>query len=263
MAAKMGTKFLQQVLNKELNNHIQNKLPEIRTEIISKSRQVELELVELGYNEDGVEDSSRLIYSSVLKFSDKFNSLIDGSKEDISEVPGGALIIKAFFYDFKTFYNKSFSNADTLERKIGLAISQIRGCHTTLSLPEQAFDKIIKILVSKYMIPLQSCVTHIRHILENIVEDSLTSLAKYPDLKKKVLSLVMAELNKNERKTISTLHEHIEAQKAFMNTNHPDFSGVAAGMKKSADIEREDTDTEHIANPGQSHIQLYHVLTWS
>ena len=83
MAAKMGTKFLQQVLNKELNNHIQNKLPEIRTEIISKSRQVELELVELGYNEDGVEDSSRLIYISVLKFSDKFNSLIDGSKEDI------------------------------------------------------------------------------------------------------------------------------------------------------------------------------------
>ena len=70
-----------------------------------------------------------------------------------------------------------------------------------MSLPEQAFDKIIKILLSKYMIPLQSCVTHIRHILENIVEDSLTSLAKYPDLKK-VLSLVMAELNKKERKTI-------------------------------------------------------------
>ena len=262
MAAKMGTKFLQQVLNKELNNHIQNKLPEIRTEIIRKSREVEEDLKDLGYNEEEVGDSSRLIYRALQNFTDQVHSIIDGSGEDvnISEVTGGALINRAFYHDFNTFYNDSFSNADTLEREIGLAISHLHGFRTALFVPEQAFDKIVQILLDQYKSPVVSCVTHIRKLLDNIMEDSLTSLAKYPELKKEVLSLVTAELNKNESLTNQQLETHIEAQKAFMNTKHPDFSGVAGGMKqtKSADIERE--DIEHIANPGQSFIKFSFIF---
>ena len=41
MANKMGTKYLQQVLNKELSDHIKSKLPEIRLEIIKKSKEVD------------------------------------------------------------------------------------------------------------------------------------------------------------------------------------------------------------------------------
>ena len=253
MAAKMGTKYLQQVLNKELSNHIQNKLPEIRTEIIRKSREVEEDLKDLGYNEEEVGDSSRLIYRALQNFTDQVHSIIDGSGEDvnISEVTGGALINRAFYHDFNTFYNDSFSNADTLEREIGLAISHLHGFRTALFVPEQAFDKIVQILLEQYKSPVVSCVTHIRKLLDNIMEDSLTSLAKYPELRKLVLSLVTAELNKNEALTNQQLETHIEAQKAFMNTKHPDFAGLSAAtvQRKSADVDRE--DIEHVSNRGQ------------
>ena len=114
----------------------------------------------------------------------------------------------------------------------------------------------MQILLEQYKSPVVSCVTHIRKLLDNIMEDSLTSLAKYPELRKLVLSLVTAELNKNEAMTNQQLETHIEAQKAFMNTKHPDFSGLSAGtgQRKSADIDRE--DIEHVSNRGQD---LYDV----
>ena len=253
MAAKMGTKYLQQVLNKELSSHIQTKLPEIRAEIIKKSREVEEDLRDLGYNEEEPGDSSRLIYRALQSFTDQLHSIIDGSGEDvnISEVTGGALINRAFYHDFNTFFNDSFSNADTLEREIGLAISHLHGFRTALFVPEQAFDKIVQILLEQYKSPVVSCVTHIRKLLDNIIEDSLASLGKYPELKKNVLSLVTTELNKNESRTNQQLEIHIEAQKAFMNTKHPDFSAISPAMSrtKSGDIERE--DIEHVSNTGQ------------
>ena len=156
MAAKMGTKYLQQVLNRELSNHIQNKLPEIRAEIIKKSREVEEDLKELAYNEDEAGDSSRLIYRALQSFTDQVHSIIDGSGEEvnITEVTGGALINRAFYHDFNTFFNDSFSNADTLEREIGLAISNLHGFRTALFAPDQAFDKIVQILLEQYKTPV-------------------------------------------------------------------------------------------------------------
>ena len=44
MIDKMGTKFLQQVLNKELSDHIKDKMPEIRSELLKKCREADEEL---------------------------------------------------------------------------------------------------------------------------------------------------------------------------------------------------------------------------
>ena len=145
----------------------------------------------------------------------------------------------------------SFSNADTLEREIGLAISHLHGFRTALFVPEQAFDKIVQILLEQYKSPVVSCVRHIRKILDDIMDESLTALAKYPELKKQVVSLVTSELNRNESNTNQQLATHIEAQKSFMNTKHPDFLALrATGHAKSPDTEKE--DIEHVSSPGDT-----------
>ena len=250
---KIGTKYLQQVLNKELSKHIKSKLPEIRSEIVRKSKQVEEDLKEMGYREEETEDPSRLIYRALQSFTDQFHSIVDGNGEDvnISKVTGGALINRAFYHDFSSYFNDSFSKADTLEREIGLAISHLHGFRTALFVPEQAFDKIVQILMDQYKSPLVSCVSHIRRLLNDIIEDSLISLLKYPELKKQVLSLVTRELDSNESRTNQQLVTHIEAQKSFMNTKHPDFLSLrAARRSKTPEVEK--ANIEQASSPGSS-----------
>ena len=51
MKDKMGTQYLQRVLNKELSTHIKAKISEIRFELLKKCKEVDLELEKLGYEE--------------------------------------------------------------------------------------------------------------------------------------------------------------------------------------------------------------------
>ena len=54
MASRLGTKYLQEVLHKELGKHIKAKLPGIRTQLVKKGKEVEATLKELGHEESTV-----------------------------------------------------------------------------------------------------------------------------------------------------------------------------------------------------------------
>ena len=90
-----------------------------------------------------------------------------------------------------------------------------------------------------------TCVGHIRKILDNIMEDGLAWLAKYPELRSAVFSLVTRELNKNEVQTNLQLATHIEAQKSFMNIKHPEFVALD---EDGSETDRE--EIEHRSRPG-------------
>ena len=245
MAAKMGTKYLQQVLNTELKAHIRNKLPDIKAEIVKKSREVDEDLENLGYNEEDAKDSSRLIYRMLVDFTDQMFSKIDGSGDliDVSEVSGGALINRAFFHDFNSIYNEAFTGGENIDRQISLTIANLHGLRNAIFIPEEAFGKISRILLDEYKPSVKSCVGHIRKLLDAVFEDSLTVLAKYPGLREEVMRLVNTELSKNESLTNLQLQTHIEAQKSFMNTNHPDFQHLL-------NSNRSEDETEPSFQPG-------------
>ena len=96
----------------------------------------------------------------------------------------------------------------------------------------------------------------IRKILDGIFEDSLAVLAKYPSLREEVMRLVTTELIKNERQTNLQLQTHIEAQKSFMNTNHPDFLALLNSKRSEYELQAHirnkvpDTETEPSFKPG-------------
>ena len=56
MVNRMGTKYLQQVLNRELSSHIKSKIPEIRSDLQKKAKEVEEALNTLGYTDKEEED---------------------------------------------------------------------------------------------------------------------------------------------------------------------------------------------------------------
>ena len=77
--------------------------------------------------------------------------------------------------------------------------------------------------MEQYEQPLVACVQLIREQMEDILKDASHVLLKYPGFKDKVMDLVREQIDANEKKAINNLLIHVEAQKAFINTKHPQF----------------------------------------
>jgi len=228
MVNRMGTKYLQQVLNRELSSHIKSKIPEIRSDLQKKAKEVEEALNTLGYTDKEEEDNGKVIYKLLSKFVDDVQSSINGGNTDVDvrEVKGGAIINRSFYHQFNEFFDSALDSAETCEREIGLAISNLHGVRNAIFIPERAFDKIVQSLLDQYRGPLVQCVHHVREILDEVLEDSLTMFTQYPTLREEVLRLVSIEIDKREKETNHHLVIHVQAQKAFMNTRHPAFKPV-------------------------------------
>ena len=260
MANKMGTKFLQQTLNKELKNHIRNKLPEIKAEILKRKREVEEDLKNLGYDES-TQESSSMLFKMLILFSDSLSENIDGTNSgqyvNVSEITGGALINRAFYHDFNSIYENSAPG----DREISIAVANAHGLRSALFIPEEAFDKIIMDLMEKYKVSISGCVGHIRKLLDNILDDSLRVIEKYPNLKAEAMMLITNKLGENEKETIQQLETHIDAQKAFMNTRHPDFTSFRNNLNRIAhDNDQEGADPSLMTGINQIFLLLKTII---
>ena len=242
MKNKMGTKFLQKVLNKELSAHIKAKIPEIRFELLKKFKEVDLELEKLGYEEKAAEDLGRTIFRLMSDFVDNIFSSIDGSGDefDTKELIGGAKINQCFYKDFNEYFKDTAPISDGME--IGVAIANSHGVKNALVVPVKAFDKIVQNLLDQYELPMQKCVQHVREILEGVIQDSMSVLAGYPRLKREVSRLVYGEIDKNAKEATDLLLIHIEAQKAFVNTRHPDFKRPSFNYNENEQCKWKNTD---------------------
>ena len=257
MVDRMGTKYLQTVLNKELTNHIKAKLPEIRSDILRKSREIEDELKNLGYEGKQSTDSSRRIHHLLTNFVDGVKFSIDGSGDDVQtkSIKGGVQINRCFYNEFEDFFDKSLSVAmnETIDKEIGLAVVNLNGVNNALFVPQKAFEAIVKMLLEQYEAPLASCVQQIREIMEDILKDSVKPFELYPRLRHEVLELVGKEIDKNEKRATEHLLLHINAQKSFLNTKHPYFKDPLGPSKKESQStpthSRNQSETKNLVSP--------------
>jgi len=228
MADRQGSKYLQQVLNKELGNHIRSKVPEIRSHLSKKNIETEAALKALGYEKDGDKDKGKLVYKLVSQFSDNLQGSLDGEGRDVDlqEINHGAIINRKFFKDFASIINEAFEDSTNrcLDKDIAVAVANVHGTRNPLFIPEKAFDMTVQSLISRYETPLTRCVSTIRSSLDDVLTDSLRVVEHYLVLKEEIRRLVMAKIEQCEAETVQHLLIHLKAQKAFMNTRHPDFS---------------------------------------
>jgi len=237
--SRLGTKYLQQVLHKELGSHIKVKLPEIRKQLMKKDKETEVMLKELGFEEGKSQDKGKLVYKLVNLFSDKVTGSIDGDGNiNVDEVNRGAIINRKFYKAFPNIIAEALDIAASLDKEIAVAIANVHGTRNPLFVPEKAFQHIVQNILSRYEKPLASCVSLIRKDLDEVLEESLVTLEPYPVMYEEVRRLVSGLLDTSEETTVTHLVNHVKAQKAFMNTRHPDFerdSGLSRPQAPSLD----------------------------
>jgi dynamin 1-like protein len=234
MSTRCGTQYLAKTLNTTLMTHIRERLPDIKARLNTLMGQTQQELASYGdVKFTGKEHRGSLILQLMTRFATTFISSIDGTSSEIStkELCGGARI----YYIFNSVFGNSL---ETINPTHNLSVHDIRtairnstGPRPSLFVPELAFDLLVKPQIKLLEIPSQRCVELVYEELIKICHNcGFNELARYPRLQGKLIEVVSDLLRERLGPCSSYVESLISIQRAYINTNHPNFLGAAAAM---------------------------------
>ncbi|EHK16474.1 uncharacterized protein TRIVIDRAFT_41279 [Trichoderma virens Gv29-8] len=245
ISSRCGTQFLAKTLNTTLMAHIRERLPDIKARLNTLMGQTQQELA--GYGDmhfSGKEHRGSLILQLMTRFATSFISSIDGTSTEIStkELCGGARI----YYIFNSVFGSSLDTIDPTSNLSALdirtAIRNSTGPRPSLFVPEMAFDLLVKPQIKLLEIPSQRCVELVYEELIKICHTcGSIELSRFPRLQAKLIEVVSDLLRERLGPASNYVESLISIQRAYINTNHPNFLGAAAAMSNvvSAKQERE------------------------
>ena len=167
------------------------------------------------------------------RFASSFIASIDGTSSDIStkELCGGARV----YYIFNSVFGSSLESIDPTQNlsvlDIRTAIRNSTGPRPSLFVPELAFDLLVKPQIRLLENPAHRCVELVYEELIKICHTcGSTELSRFPRLQAKLIEVVSDLLRERLGPTSSYVESLIAIQRAYVNTNHPNFLGAAAAM---------------------------------
>jgi dynamin 1-like protein len=234
IAIRCGTQYLAKTLNGTLMAHIRDRLPDIKARLNTLMGQTQQELASYGSKQfSGKEHRGSLILQLMTRFATSFISSIDGTSSEIStkELCGGARI----YYIFNSVFGNSLETIDPTQNlsvlDIRTAIRNSTGPRPSLFVPELAFDLLVKPQIKLLEIPSQRCVELVYEELIKICHTcGSTELSRFPRLQGKLIEVVSDLLRERLGPASTYVESLISIQRAYINTNHPNFLGAAAAM---------------------------------
>ncbi|KAK3695236.1 Dynamin central region-domain-containing protein [Podospora appendiculata] len=234
IATRCGTQFLARTLNTTLMAHIRDRLPDIKARLNTLMGQTQQELASYGdMHFSGKEHRGSLILQLMTRFATSFIASIDGTSTEIStkELCGGARI----YYIFNSVFGSSLESIDPTSNLSALdirtAIRNSTGPRPSLFVPEMAFDLLVKPQIKLLEIPSQRCVELVYEELIKICHTcGSTEHSRFPRLQAKLIEVVSDLLRERLGPASTYVESLISIQRAYINTNHPNFLGAAAAM---------------------------------
>uniref|UniRef100_A0A8C3VK06 dynamin GTPase n=1 Tax=Catharus ustulatus TaxID=91951 RepID=A0A8C3VK06_CATUS len=225
MADRMGTPFLQKVLNQQLTNHIRDTLPGLRNKLQSQLLSIEKEVEEYkNFRPDDPARKTKALLQMVQQFAVDFEKRIEGSGDQIDtyELSGGARINRIFHERFPFELVKMEFDEKELRREISYAIKNIHGIrHPPFYLP----------------FPCARV-------------SPLLQLSQYPHLREEMERIVTTHIREREGRTKDQVMLLIDIELAYMNTNHEDFIGFANAQQRSSQMSKKKAAGNQVIRKG-------------
>uniref|UniRef100_H2UYQ4 Interferon-induced GTP-binding protein Mx n=1 Tax=Takifugu rubripes TaxID=31033 RepID=H2UYQ4_TAKRU len=220
MAERMGTPYLQKMLNQQLTNHIRDTLPAFRSHLHSQL---------LALNKEAEEYRQHISQTPCLHLAVDFEKLIEGSgdKVDTVSLSGGARINRIFHERFPYELIKMEPDEKKLRQEINYAIRNINGIRTSLFTPDMAFETIVKKQIIKLKAPCIKLIDMVTEELITTLYQCISKLSSFPKLQDETEKLVTTEIQHQESKCREQVLLLIDIQLAYINTKHVDFIGFA------------------------------------
>ncbi|KAF7690172.1 dynamin 3a isoform X1 [Silurus meridionalis] len=252
MADRMGTPYLQKVLNQQLTNHIRDTLPAFRNRLQSQLFSLDKEAEE--YKNTNPDDHSRktkALMQLIQHFGLDFEKMIEGSGDQVDTVQlsGGAKINRIFHERFPYELIKMEIDEKELRREISYAIKNIHGIRTGLFTPDLAFEAIVKKEIVKLKGPCVKCIDMVIQELVATVRQCIGKLGTFPRLQEETERIVTTHIREQESRTKDQIFLSVDIQLSYINTNHEDFIGFANAQQRNNQITRKASTWNQAAAP--------------
>ncbi|KAG5669221.1 hypothetical protein PVAND_017113 [Polypedilum vanderplanki] len=223
---RMGTGYLQEVLNKQLTEHIIQSLPEMKKKMKKILNGIEEELKDFDV-ESNVKALNGILASIKRDFQNEMGGhgplvmkegdmdLTFGTK--IKNIFNEILLAENFGLDFSPESNNQ------LIKDIEIAIRNATGMYNSIFVSEKALDHVIVSYINKIKEPIVTHVDQISVILQKVVHKYVHKITKYPKLKEELQRMLMTFIMERENLCKERLIEMIDCEMAYINKIHEDF----------------------------------------
>uniref|UniRef100_A0A2K6C5L1 dynamin GTPase n=1 Tax=Macaca nemestrina TaxID=9545 RepID=A0A2K6C5L1_MACNE len=260
LADRMGTPYLQKVLNQQLTNHIRDTLPGLRNKLQSQLLSIEKEVEEYkNFRPDDPARKTKALLQMVQQFAVDFEKRIEGSGDQIDtyELSGGARINRIFHERFpfelvKVGWLRTPPPSLRSLSVYALADPHPRGRRTGpdqtgLFTPDMAFETIVKKQVKKIREPCLKCVDM---VISELISTVRQCTKKPPGRGWTWLSIPCGHGLPWAERSPEQVMLLIDIELAYMNTNHEDFIGFANAQQRSNQMNKKKTSGNQVIRKG-------------
>ncbi|CAG7718237.1 unnamed protein product [Allacma fusca] len=237
MADRLGTPYLQRVLNQQLTNHIRDCLPALRDKMQRQMLALEKDVEQYKYfRPDDPAVKTKAMLQMIQQLQSDFERTIEGSGSALintNELSGGAKINRLFHERFPFEIVKMEFDEKELRREIAFAIRNIHGIRVGLFTPDMAFEAIVKKQINRLKEPSIKCVDLVVNELSNVVRVCAEKMNRYPRLREETERIISGYIRDREQMCKNQLLLLVDCELAYMNTNHEDFIGFANAQQSS------------------------------
>ncbi|CAK1599553.1 unnamed protein product [Parnassius mnemosyne] len=237
LADRLGTPYLQRVLNQQLTNHIRDTLPGLRDKLQKQLLALEKDVEQYKhFRPDDPSIKTKAMLQMIQQLQTEFEKTIEGSGSaqiNTNELSGGAKINRLFHERFPFEIVKMEIDEKELRREIAFAIRNIHGIRVGLFTPDMAFEAIVKKQIARLKEPCLKCVDLVVQELSNVVRMCTERMSRYPRLREETERIIMSHVRSREQQCKDQLVLLVDCELAYMNTNHEDFIGFANAQNQS------------------------------
>ncbi|CAF0795990.1 unnamed protein product [Rotaria sordida] len=256
IADRMGVPYLQRTLSLQLTEHILKCLPDLKRELQGRFRDLSKEVAE--YRATAIYDTSSTSDTKALvglthELREDFDTALQGNnlkEADLKTLTGGARIANIFRERFPFELIKVELQDKDMRNQTVLAIKNIRGFRSGLFTPDEAFEYIVQMQISKFEEPIMKCVDMVASELVSIVHEATNKMKRYPLLQQATGDLLTQYLKDREIATKQACSAYIQTQLAYINTNNEDFIGFANAEKSANSGETKRHVTNQVIRKG-------------
>ncbi|XP_076183523.1 dynamin-1 shibire isoform X3 [Ptiloglossa arizonensis] len=237
LADRLGTPYLQRVLNQQLTNHIRDTLPALRDRLQKQLLTLEKDVDQYKhFRPDDPAIKTKAMLQMIQQLQSDFERTIEGSGSaqiNTNELSGGAKINRLFHERFPFEIVKMEFDEKELRREIAFAIRNIHGIRVGLFTPDMAFEAIVKKQINRLKEPSLKCVDLVVQELSNVVRICTDRMSRYPRLREETERIITTHIRQREQMCKEQLILLVDCELAYMNTNHEDFIGFANAAASS------------------------------
>ncbi|KAI3386886.1 hypothetical protein SNEBB_004530 [Seison nebaliae] len=236
LSSRMGTSYLQRTLNEQLTNHIREKLPGIRNNLLAQQADLEKDVKEFKYVQpNDPAHQSRTMLHLVQQLAINFEKIIEGSGDVVNtaELSGGAKINRIFHERFPFELVKEERDEKDLRRRIAYTIRNTFAVRTGLFTPDQAFEAVIKNEMLDLRAPIVRCIEMVTEELRISIRKITNEMHSYPRLRDETERIIVTHLQQLEDTCKTNLLLYVDYQLSYINTNHEDFIGFNNATNKA------------------------------